>query len=154
MYRRRWNRAYRDFLLSQYHGAVLPPHSDGGNVCGCNSLECIFYMRDGFVAVSFCLMGVQGASQGKQHNPTLIKLCRQRMSKRTDLIQTTLIREDCDMSIVACASCPREWDHVSAVDEVMGCFEAGDRREAYRTCLRVCPEGNTRKYNKGSKRRE
>lgn len=92
-------------------------------------------MRDGFVAVSFCLMGVQGASQGK-HNTTLIKLCRhQRMGKRTNLIQTTLIREDCDMSIVACASCPREWDYVSAADEVMGCFEAGGRREAYRTCL-------------------
>lgn len=35
--------AYRDFLLRQDHSAVFPPHADGGDICGSDSLERILY---------------------------------------------------------------------------------------------------------------
>lgn len=75
---------YGHLLLGDDHCAVLAPHAQGCDVRCRDRLECILWelisgaLRVGWPGVGF---------------------------KHTDLVEATLVGEDGDVSVVACASC-------------------------------------------------
>lgn len=87
---------YGNFLLRQNHCTVLPPQTYRGDICGGDSFEGIFCrlrnpcQRDrdrltlcsGFLGVSYLVSGLH-----------------------TNLIETALVRENRNVSVVTCASC-------------------------------------------------
>lgn len=89
-----WLTAYSDFLLGEYDSAVLSPNANGGDIGGSDGLESIL-----------CGPGSVSSYDDGMSSAIIASLgIMKRSNVRTDLIQSTLVGEDSDVSIVACAS--------------------------------------------------
>lgn len=98
---------YWDLLLGQYDGAILAAHSYRHDVGICDGLEGIFCVAQ------LSASGRDTTSYARQRPGSRVLCwiwafasCAVVEGMRTDLVQSSLVREDCDVSVVCRSSCP------------------------------------------------
>ena len=87
---------YGDLLLRDDYCAVLAPHSQRCDVRRRDCLECILCVA---AVLAGCVGGSNQAAGGAGSAGSGYG------GVRTDLVEATLVREDGNVSVVACASC-------------------------------------------------